>query len=170
MKINKNYLVFLFLLLTSTACKDHARNNPFDVGAEGFMPLPPGYVFIYDVDWDSMTGRVYSIAFAVWYPETLSRGYYVYHTLSLNDTVLWTTSGTIEAGTEIYGYRMYYGYYDPWPTGEYWFCVYWGEVGVGAVPFIVTSEKNKSNIKILSDLWMNAKTSKMPVDTARWRY
>jgi hypothetical protein len=76
----------------------------------------------------------------------------------------------IEAGTKIYGFRMYYGYYYPWPDGEYCFSVYWGEIGVGAIPFLISSEGKKSRVNGQIDLRLEYMKPEIPMDTIRLEF
>jgi hypothetical protein len=143
------------------------RNNQFDAGADDFKPLPPANAFIYNVEYDPRTGHVLSVTFAVWFNDSLSRDYNLYHTLSYNKSVVWTDNDTLDAGVQIYGFKMWYGPCLPWPVGEYWFCVYWGEIGVGAIPFEIVEERGRQVIRGPGDYKIKEPLNEISIDTVR---
>jgi hypothetical protein len=137
------FILLSLVLLLTTECKEPLRDNQFDPGADDFKPLPPCYSYIYDKEYLPGSGELITIAFAMWFLDPLTRDYNIYHDLAYNGEVVWQESDIVESGTQFYGYRFRYMGYQPWPLGDYTFSVYWGEFGVGTIPFSVVMENGR---------------------------
>jgi hypothetical protein len=163
---HKFALVFLALLLT-VSCKEPLRDNQFDPGADNFKPLPPCYAYIYNVQYLPDSVQVITITFAMWFLDSLTRDYNIFHSLALNKEVVWMETDVIESGTQLYGYTFRYMGYQPWPVGDYTFSVYWGEFGVGTIPFSVVMENGRQTIRGSFDHMVRYPAKEIKIDTVR---
>lgn len=135
-KLNKSLFIIFVYLLALVACEDHVRDSQYDAGAEGFTPLPPAFVFIYDVEYWPISGEVTSITFGVFFLDTLVHDYYLYNTLTYDNKVIKQLKVMFPKNYQ--GYLLQYYLSDQfWPVGEYSFAVYFGEMAVGGVPFTI---------------------------------
>ncbi len=166
MKKPSKPLFIIIFMLTLVACEDHVRDSQFDAGADGFTPLPPATVFIYDVEHQPISGEVVSITFAVLFLDTLVHDFYLYHTLTYDNKVVWNLGEMFPKNYQ--GYLLKFHWYTQfWPVGEYSFAVYWGEMAVGGVPFYIEVDNGVYTVRRPIDLMHRKTGARAPVETFR---